>query len=616
MGVINDGLAEEACVAERDVAASSSSSPDLQSGDTQPSSLEEGRLHGLTDDPNLLRDLLQKANGDHAKVQKWLQELGTQDRANDETGHDMTDEGKKGAAATIDDAEAVLGNEASIPDIEAAAVQLGAPQTFFCPISYHLFRDPVLLPTGQTYERQPIERWLAQGRPTCPTTGVLLQEPVSVTPNVTLRKAIEEWAEKHAPWMLDPSGRVVPIPDDERLPMCNGHEGIDRDYAIAVRLQEHERRRAARSAAASRRLSQTVRRRAREERRMAAHIRRIWWCTSLLWTISTVHVAVFVTTLAVSNWRFERLNVNPLIGFGAKELSDVGATNYPAIVDNHEWWRIPLSVFVNAGLIQLEATLAAVWTFGRVLSAKMSIASLGTLYIVSGVAGVLASANFATGMVTAGASGAVFGLLGTVFFEMLLHKEVYINRGISSLVLIGVGVVNVIIGLTPLVDNWCAVGGLVCGTLTGVAIILGRRHGAGAAMGGPAALGLQILLSILVIAMMVTAIIGLLAKFEGGAACEWCRSLTCFDTKWWNCESAAVAPHHCVVSIGGNATATITCPSGDTTDIEVVRPTRKFLETQCEAFCALATSQPGGTVPSFAPKMKVNDGFMAVDNNL
>ncbi|CAD7700789.1 unnamed protein product [Ostreobium quekettii] len=198
---------------------------------------------------------------------------------------------------------------------------------------------------------------------------------------------------------------------------------------------------------------------------------------------------------------------------------------------------------------------------------------------------------------------------------MILHREAYINRGISSLVLVCVGVVNVIIGLTPLVDNWCALGGLVCGTLTGAAIILGRRHGAGAAMGGAAALALQILLSILVIAMMVTATIGLLVKFDGHAACGWCRSLTCFDTMWWNCESAAVAPHHCVLSFGGNDTAAITCPSGDTTDVENLRPTQEFLEAHCEAICALATGPPADGSSAFVPTMEVNDGFTAVDNN-
>ena len=35
-------------------------------------------------------------------------------------------------------------------DLDTAAELAGAPSNFFCPISMHLFRDPVVLPTGQT----------------------------------------------------------------------------------------------------------------------------------------------------------------------------------------------------------------------------------------------------------------------------------------------------------------------------------------------------------------------------------------------------------------------------------------------------------------------------------
>jgi hypothetical protein len=35
-------------------------------------------------------------------------------------------------------------------DLDAAALEAGAPEAFFCPISFKLFRDPVILPTGQT----------------------------------------------------------------------------------------------------------------------------------------------------------------------------------------------------------------------------------------------------------------------------------------------------------------------------------------------------------------------------------------------------------------------------------------------------------------------------------
>lgn len=35
-------------------------------------------------------------------------------------------------------------------DLDVRAAEAGAPATFFCPISFKLFRDPVLAPTGQT----------------------------------------------------------------------------------------------------------------------------------------------------------------------------------------------------------------------------------------------------------------------------------------------------------------------------------------------------------------------------------------------------------------------------------------------------------------------------------
>lgn len=52
------------------------------------------------------------------------------------------------------------------------------------------------------YERRYIERWLAQGNLRCPATGQRMTRPIALTPNVTLRKSIEEWAEKNAAWML------------------------------------------------------------------------------------------------------------------------------------------------------------------------------------------------------------------------------------------------------------------------------------------------------------------------------------------------------------------------------------------------------------------------------
>ncbi|RLM98920.1 E3 ubiquitin-protein ligase PUB23-like [Panicum miliaceum] len=61
-----------------------------------------------------------------------------------------------------------------------------------CPISLQPMQDPVTAPTGITYDRRAIERWLAAGHATCPVTGQPLAL-ADLTPNHTLRRLIQSW---------------------------------------------------------------------------------------------------------------------------------------------------------------------------------------------------------------------------------------------------------------------------------------------------------------------------------------------------------------------------------------------------------------------------------------
>ncbi|XP_066315460.1 E3 ubiquitin-protein ligase PUB23-like [Miscanthus floridulus] len=71
------------------------------------------------------------------------------------------------------------------------------PSHFLCPISLQLMREPVTLPTGISYDRAAISRWLAAPAPaggrTCPVTRVPLQAQPQLTPNHTLRRLIHAW---------------------------------------------------------------------------------------------------------------------------------------------------------------------------------------------------------------------------------------------------------------------------------------------------------------------------------------------------------------------------------------------------------------------------------------
>ncbi|XP_047970418.1 U-box domain-containing protein 13-like [Salvia hispanica] len=68
------------------------------------------------------------------------------------------------------------------------------PNDFRCPISLELMKDPVIVSTGQTYERSCIEKWLEAGHSTCPKTQQALTSN-ALTPNYVLRSLIAQWCE-------------------------------------------------------------------------------------------------------------------------------------------------------------------------------------------------------------------------------------------------------------------------------------------------------------------------------------------------------------------------------------------------------------------------------------
>lgn len=70
------------------------------------------------------------------------------------------------------------------------------PDDFLCPISLEIMRDPVIVATGQTYERAYIQRWIDCGNTTCPKTRQKLQNH-TLTPNYVLRSLVTQWCAKH-----------------------------------------------------------------------------------------------------------------------------------------------------------------------------------------------------------------------------------------------------------------------------------------------------------------------------------------------------------------------------------------------------------------------------------
>ncbi|XP_074302105.1 U-box domain-containing protein 16-like [Silene latifolia] len=88
--------------------------------------------------------------------------------------------------------------------------ELNAPTDFRCPITLDLMTDPVVVETGQTYDRTSITLWIESGRNTCPKTGQTLAH-TNLIPNAALKSLIVMWCrENRVPYVAieDKEGRI------------------------------------------------------------------------------------------------------------------------------------------------------------------------------------------------------------------------------------------------------------------------------------------------------------------------------------------------------------------------------------------------------------------------
>ncbi|WVZ16784.1 hypothetical protein V8G54_009766 [Vigna mungo] len=70
--------------------------------------------------------------------------------------------------------------------------EFAVPADYRCPISLELMQDPVVVATGQTYDRVSIQLWMDSGHNTCPKTGQTLSH-TDLIPNRVLRNMIAMW---------------------------------------------------------------------------------------------------------------------------------------------------------------------------------------------------------------------------------------------------------------------------------------------------------------------------------------------------------------------------------------------------------------------------------------
>lgn len=73
--------------------------------------------------------------------------------------------------------------------------------SFICPITKQVMKDPVQIASGQTYEREAIDKWFKDGNSTCPLGDKL--KNTKMKSNFALRQSIAEWRERNYNIRLD-----------------------------------------------------------------------------------------------------------------------------------------------------------------------------------------------------------------------------------------------------------------------------------------------------------------------------------------------------------------------------------------------------------------------------
>lgn len=157
-------------------------------------------------------------------------------------------------------------------------------------------------------------------------------------------------------------------------------------------------------------------------------------------------------------------NIENLIRFGAK---------FNPNIINGEWWRIISSMFLHIGIFHLFMNMFALYYLGTVVERIYGSWRFIIIYFFAGIGGGITSFAFSFN-VSAGASGAIFGLFGALLFFGLIHKKIFfqtMGRGIITII-----VINIVFGiLVPQIDMGAHLGGLIAGFLTSAFVHLPRK---------------------------------------------------------------------------------------------------------------------------------------------
>jgi rhomboid protease GluP len=208
-----------------------------------------------------------------------------------------------------------------------------------------------------------------------------------------------------------------------------------------------------------------------------------WQLAPATYILTGINIAVYLLMVL--------RGVSPTAPSSDQLIRHWGANVGVLVLANHEWWRLVTSTFVHAGIVHVALNMWCLYNLG--LLGEPLIGSFGVVatYLLTGVWGNLLSVALHPGVVSAGqitdpgvisvgASGAIFGFAG-VLIPLLGSKLLPVNRTETARLrrsVIYFAALNLVIGFgadafnSPIrIDNMAHLGGFLSGILLGMLLV-------------------------------------------------------------------------------------------------------------------------------------------------
>jgi rhomboid protease GluP len=204
-------------------------------------------------------------------------------------------------------------------------------------------------------------------------------------------------------------------------------------------------------------------------------------------TIILLVANIFVFILM---WQSSGIQLSMTTALPAEVLLPFGAKLNSYIHNQHQWWRFVTPMFLHVNLLHLIVNMYSLWIVGPYVEKLYGSAKFVVIWVLTGAAGVVASyltvrpglgAGAITGFIfkaydtpSAGASGALFGLVGVLFvFGIRFRRELpegfkrAFGTGLLPMI-----VLNLFIGyvLRGFIDNAAHLGGMLSGALLALVV--------------------------------------------------------------------------------------------------------------------------------------------------